>query len=201
MAVRNYTTEQLLARFSSLPSYIPSNSIPDNLIIAVRSNEDTPNVFDDKMYFFRKGKFKFVTSCTTNPGGPILTGGWRKFNNMGAAILKSDEIYYNAYQKSDGTVVRHHNGKMPCLRQMTSMKYYRDANNDLKSDERGEIFRGNFSTNIHLNNYNLLNRIISRMVGEWSAGCQVLNNAYDYSRMLETYPFAERITYCLLLEF
>lgn len=201
MAVRNYTSKQLLERVISLPSYNPKTGLPKNLIVAVRSTEDNPNVFDDKMYFFLNGEFQFVTSCTTNPGTPTLLGGWKKFNNLGAAVLKSNEVYYDAYMKSDGKTVRHHNGKMPCLRQIKPMKYFRDSNNNSKSDEIGQIHVGNFATNIHLNSYNLLNRIINRFIGEWSAGCQVLNVAQDYTRLLNTYPFDEPVTYVLLKEF
>lgn len=201
MAVRNYTATQLLDRVKSLPSFDTKKGFPKNLIIGVRSNEDTPNVFDDKMYIFVNNTFQFVTSCTTNPGGPVLTGGWKKFNNQGAAVLKSDEIYYDAYMRSDGKSIRHHNSKMPCLRQVKSMKYFRDGNNNSKTDEIGQIHVGNFATNIHLNSYNLLNRIISRLVGEWSAGCQVLNVAADYTKLLNTYPFGEPVTYVLLKEF
>jgi hypothetical protein len=201
MAVKNYTSKQLLDKVMSLPSYDKSKGLPKNLIIAVRSEEDTPNVFDDKMYVYLDNKFQFVTSCTTNPGGPILTGGWRKFNKLGAAVLKSNEVYYDAYMKSDGKSVRHHNGKMPCLRQMKAMKYFRDGNNDLKTDEVGQIHVGNFSTNIHSNNYNLYNRIVSKFIGEWSAGCQVLNISEDYRKLLDTYPLNEGITYVLLKEF
>jgi hypothetical protein len=200
-AVKNYTSEQLLNRVKSLPSFDPKRGIPKNLIIGVRSEEDTPNVFDDKMYAFINGQFQLVTSCTTNPGGPVLLGGWKRFNSIGAAVLKSDEVYYDAYMRSDGKSVRHHQGKMPCLRQVRSMKYFRDGNNDAKTDEVGQIHIGNFSTNIHANNYNLSSRVVSRIIGEWSAGCQVVNVLSDYTRLLETYPFGEPITYVLLKEF
>jgi hypothetical protein len=201
MAVKNYTSKQLLDKVKSLSSYDKSKGLPKNLIIAVRSEEDTPNVFDDKMYIFLNGQFQFVTSCTTNPGGPVLLGGWKKFNKMGAAVLKSNEIYYDAYMRSDGKSVRHHQGKMPCLRQVRSMKYFRDGNNDAKTDEIGQVHIGNFSTNIHANNYNLLSRVVSRIIGEWSAGCQVVNVLDDYRKLLDTYPLNEGITYVLLKEF
>jgi hypothetical protein len=201
MAVRNYTSKQLLDKVKSLPSFNSKRGIPKNLIIAVRSNEDTPDVFDDKMYMFLNGTFQFVTSCTTNPGGPVLLGGWRKYNKLGAAVLKSDEIYYDAYMKSNGTSIRHHNGKMPCLRQIKSMKYHRDGDNDNKSEELGQVYIDNYATNIHLNSYNFLNKLVRQFIGEWSAGCQVLNVAQDYTRMLSIYPFNEPITYSLLKEF
>jgi hypothetical protein len=201
MAVKNYTSKQLLDKVMSLSSYDISKGLPKNLIIAVRSNEDTFNVYDDKMYVFLNGIFQFVTSCTTNPGGPILTGGWKRFNKTGAAVLKSDEVYYDAFIKSDGKSVRHHKDKMPCLRQVKNMKYFRDGNSDKKTDEIGQIHVGNFATNVHLNSYNFFTRIIHQFIGEWSAGCQVLNVAKDYTKLLDIYLLNEPITYVLLKEF
>lgn len=197
--MRNYTDKELIERVKVLPSY--NWVIPKYLIIGVRSKEDTPNVFDDKMYVFIDGVFKMVASCTTNPGSPTLLGGWKKYNKNGAAILKSDEIYYDAYRKSNGGSIQHHNGKMPCLRQVSKMFYFRDGNNNNKSDEVGDLYFDNYSTNIHFNNYDLKTKIIGTFVNGWSAGCQVLNNAEQYNELLSLMPEKESITYCLLKEF
>lgn len=192
-----YTDNELLSRVKSLPRY---KGMPKNLIIAVRSKSDTPNVFDDKMYVYINGVFQMVASCTTNPGGPILTGGWKKYNNKGAAVLKADEIYYDTYRKSNGTTIPHHHGKMPCLRQVLPMAYYRDGNNNSKTDAVGAIEIANNSTNIHFNSYNIWNKLKTTIIGMWSAGCQVLNDSNEYNRLLNLFS-NEPITYCLLNEF
>lgn len=192
-----YTDNQLLERVKSFKRY---NGIPKNLIIAIRSKADTPNVFDDKMYVYINGVFQMVASCTTNPGGPILTGGWKKYNKKGAAVLKADEIYYDTYRKSNGVTIPHHHGKMPCLRQVLPMAYYRDGNNDGKTDAIGAIEIANNSTNIHFNSYNIWNKLKTTIIGMWSAGCQVLNDSNEYNRLLSLFG-NEPITYCLLNEF
>ena len=192
-----YSDSELLNRVKSLPRY---RGMPKNLIIAVRSKTDTPNVFDDKMYVYINEKFVMVTSCTTNPGAPILTGGWKKYNKKGAAVLKADEIYYDTYRRSNGTTIRHHNGKMPCLRQVKPMAYYRDGNNDTKTDTVGNIEIANNSTNIHFNSYNIWNKIKTTIVGVWSAGCQVLNDSNDYNRLINLFG-DEPVSYALLNEF
>jgi hypothetical protein len=201
--VKNYTDQQILDRIKSLPSYDPVRGIPSNTIVEIRSTEDTPNIFDDKMYPYKDGTNWFVTSCTTNPGGPVLKGGWRKYNSKGAAVLKADEIYYDAYRKSDGKTIRHHNGRMPCLRQVKPMKYYRDGNNDGKTDAIGSIEVANNSTNIHFNSYSVFDKIknsVTSVIGWWSAGCQVLNVEEDYERLYNLYD-DKPITLILLNEF
>jgi len=53
--VKNYTDEQLLSRVKSLPNF---KSIPtDYWILGVRSNEDTPDAFDDKFYIYKGEQF------------------------------------------------------------------------------------------------------------------------------------------------
>ncbi len=112
--VRNYTDSELIEQMMSLPSYL---CIPEGYhIIAVRSSEDDPDKFDDKMYLFKGTECISVFTCTTNTGTYGLLN-FRKWSKLGAAVIKSNEIYYFAFEKSDGKRVRHHKGKMPCLRQ------------------------------------------------------------------------------------
>ena len=105
-SVKNYTDRQLISQMRSLKSF---QNIPNDIhIIAVRSNEDTPDKYDDKLYLFRGEICIGVTSCTTNSGLYGLRN-FFKWNSKGTAVIKSDEVYYNAFQKSDGIRVRHHN--------------------------------------------------------------------------------------------
>lgn len=194
-----YTDDALLNKVRLLPSY--KGTIPEYLLIAIRSKKDTPNIFDDKMYLYINGVFKLVTSCTTNPGVPTLMGGWKKLNKYGAAIIKEDEIYYNAYMKSDGVSVRHHNGKMLCLRLIKDLLYYRDNNNNNKSEQIGKIYKGNYNTNIHFNSYNLWTKTINTLINGWSSGCQVLNVSEDYRKLMNFIPEKTPVSYALLKEF
>ena len=87
--VKSYSDSQLLDRVKSIKSF---KGIPEGYwILGVRSNEDEPNKFDDKFYIWNGEKFITMTSGTTNPGTPILEGGFLKYNKVGAAVLKSDE--------------------------------------------------------------------------------------------------------------
>lgn len=196
--VRNYTDEELLSRVKALPSY--NGKMPNYLMIVVRSQEDEPNVFDDKAYLFVYGRCVKVTSCTSNSGTPSLLGGWKKSNGKGTAVIKSGEIYYDAFQKSDGKKVRHHQGKMQCLRQIAPFKYYRDNNNDSKVDEKGTIEYQNNSTNFHFNSYDFTSKLIKWAIGAWSEGCIVCNVLQDYLDILNLLPFDEKVSLAMLKE-
>ena len=80
------------------------------------------------------------------------------------------------------------------------MAYYRDGNNDTKTDTVGQIEIANNSTNIHFNSYNIWNKIKTTIVGVWSAGCQVLNDSNDYNRLINLFG-DEPVSYALLNEF
>lgn len=198
-AVRKYTTEQLLERMRQLPSFTHLPMTPH--IIAVRSTEDHADVYDDKLYFFMGSTFISVMTCTTNSG----TYGQRNFhrwNRKGVAVVKSDEIYYYAFEKSDGKSVRHHNGKMECLRQVEPLKYYRDNNNNDRIDEIGPVYLGNYSTNIHANSYKHRTGLWSWLIGRWSVGCVVVNDLWKYYNvLLSRIPLKVRVTLTVLKEF
>lgn len=195
-----YTDSQLLNRVKSLPSYDPKRGLPKQLFIGVRSKAGEPNKFNDKFYLYIDGVFILVSTGTTHPGAPILLGGWKEYDKRGAAIIKSDELYYDSHKKSDGKKVRHHKDKLPCLRQVGKMLYHRDNNNNDKVEEYGDVYLENNSTNIHLNNYDIFTKVKMIFIGNWSAGCPVLNEADKYRLMLDSVN-DDYVSFCLLNEF
>ena len=197
--VKAYTDAELITRMKSLNSFL---YIPKGLhLIAVRSQEDEPDKYDDKLYVFIGEKCIDVMSCTTNSGTYGLKN-FLKWNTKGAAVIKFDEVYYNAFQKSDGSKIRHHNGKAQCLRQIAPLKYYRDNNLNNKIDQTGKIYQANYSTNIHPNSYTHKSGIVSWFIGKWSVGCTVVNNLTKYYNvLLKRAVYNEPITYTGLKEF
>lgn len=203
-----YTDQQLLERVKTLPGF---KDYPKGYwFIAVRNREDIYDQFDDRMYMYKGKEFILESDCTTNPGGPILKGGWKNYTKNGAAIIVADEIYYDTYQASgtkdsNGNIVRKHHDKMNCLRQIKNLKYYRDTDNDKYTDESGPIYLGNYSTNIHFNNYSVFQKIklaVKKFVGEWSAGCIVLNEQEPYETMYKLCKeYGKPVTLALLKEF
>lgn len=191
--VRSYTDKELLDRVKSLNNF---KLIPYGYwILGVRSNEDTSNVYDDKFYLFFGEKFICVTTGTTNPGTPILKGGYLSYNKDGAFVLKSDWWHYNMWTPG------YHNGKMKALRQVSNVFGFRDGNKNDKSEEVGKEVVGMFGINFHANTYNALDRVVKWFIGGWSAGCQVCNNRAEYNHIIELIGSQKYVSYCLIKEF
>lgn len=192
----NYSDKQLLDKVKSLPDfkYIPK----DYWIIFVRSKADGFDIFDDYAFVYKGEDFQFLSTCTTNPGGPILLGGWKKYTKAGAAVIKSNQWMYDAFKFGL------HAGKMRALRQVKDFFYHRDANNDKHTDETSKVEKAIYNTNIHCNSYSVFQKIkitMGRIIGGWSAGCLVLNEQKPYENLInltEKQPF---VTAVLLKEF
>lgn len=197
--VRGYTDEQLLNRVKSLSNY---RTIPTGYwIIGVRSNEDTPNVYDDKFYIYKNDEFIDVLTGTTNCGTPALKGGYKKYNNDGAFVLKSDMWHHNMWKYVYRTSRGHE------LRQVHAVTGYRDGNNNDKSEEIGDEIVGLFGINFHTNTFKWYNSYVSWVIGWNSAGCQVTNEREKYLKYLLLFKSRLKakkqtyVTYCLLNEF
>jgi len=190
--VRPYTDKELLEKVKSLSSF---KSIPSGYwLLGVRSLDDLPNRFDDKIYLFKNEDFVLVTSATTNAGTPTLRQ-FEKINKDGAAVLKANEWYYNVWKYGK------HNGKVEALLQLgNKVKVYRDTDKDDKSEEQGKLQEGYFGINFHPNTYDL-SRPTSNLVGWWSAGCQVVNNVAKYKTIIRLVKPQKYVTYCLINEF
>lgn len=193
MAVKAYKDKQLLDKVKSLSSY---KEIPKGYwLLGVRSNEDTPNIFDDKIYLFKGEEFVLVTSATTNPGTPTLKQ-FEKVNKAGAAVLKSDVWYYNIWKYG------RHNGKIEALLQIgNSVQVYRDTDKDSKSEEQGELQKGYFGINFHPNTYDITADNTGATIGWFSAGCQVVNDMSKYREIIKLVKVEKFVSYCLIKEF
>jgi len=191
--VRAYTDKELLQRVKELNSF---KEIPSGYwLLGVRSSEDEPNRFDDKIYLFKGEQFVDVTSCTTNPGTTVLRN-YSKFNAKGAAVVVADEWYYGVWRKGK------HQGKIDALVQIGSkIKVWRDGDKDDKSEESLIQQEGFFGINFHPNTYDINAKSTGSLINGWSAGCQVVNNMEKYRKFINLIPAATSITYCLLNEF
>lgn len=190
--VRQYTDKQLLSRVKELDSF---KNIPSGYwLLGVRSLDDIPNTFDDKIYLFKGEEFVLVTSATTNPGTPTLKQ-FEKVNKDGSAILKADQWYYNVWKYGK------HNGKVEALLQLgNKVQVYRDTDRDSQSEEQGALQSGYFGINFHPNTYDL-SKGSGTNIGWWSAGCQVVNNIPNYKTMIKLLKNEKFVTYCLVDEF
>lgn len=191
--VRAYTDTELLQRVKELDSF---KDIPSGYwLLGVRSSEDEPNRFDDKIYLFKGEQFVDVTSCTTNPGTTVLRN-YSKFNAKGAAVVVADQWYYGVWRKGK------HQGKITALIQIgAQIKVWRDGDKDDQSEESLIQQQGFFGINFHPNTYDINAKSTGSLVNGWSAGCQVVNNMEKYRKFINLIPAATSITYCLLNEF
>lgn len=195
--VKSYSDEELLNQVQKLNSF---DSFPIGYwILAVRSKADKPNKFDDKFYIYKGTKFITVTTGTTNPGTSILKGGFKRYNKVGAAVVKSNEWYYDIYKYGL------HNRKMPALRQRSSkpILYYRDGDLDGKSEEIGKIESGVIYTNFHGSTYVRDSLLVRDKINGWSAGCLVCNKNKDYVNLIQLLKNSKQkyFTLCLIKEF
>jgi hypothetical protein len=193
--MKQYSENEIISKIINLPSF---KGIPLNYwILGIRSKSDTPDKFDDSLILFHnKTIFKYTTG-TTNPGLSILKNGWKLYNKSGAAVVKSEEWYYNLWTPGM------HKGKIQALIQLgNKIKYFRDDNNNTKSEEIGKFQEGYIGINFHPATYKLAG-IIRMNVGGWSAGCQVSNNDNDYKFIIDEIFKSKqpKITYCLINEF
>tara|TARA_R100001230_G_C5660909_1_gene165574 strand:+ start:716 stop:1306 length:591 start_codon:yes stop_codon:yes gene_type:complete len=195
--VRAYTDKELLDKVQTLDSF---KDFPKGYwILAVRSKADKPNKFDDKFYIYKGTDFITVTTGTTNPGTSILRGGFKRYNKVGAAVVKSQEWYYDIYKYGL------HRGKMPALRQRSSkpILYYRDGDMDGKSEEIGKVQSGVIYTNFHGSTYSKGSLLERDNINGWSAGCLVCNKNADYEALIKMFKDSKQkyFSVCLIKEF
>ena len=190
-SLNDKSVSQLLDKVKGLKSF---KSIPNGYwILGVRSGEDDPNKYDDKFYIFNSEKFVTSTTGTTNPGTTILEGGFLKYNNVGAAVLKANECYYDVWKYGK------HQGKMNALVQIGKFTGYRDGDKNKKSQEIGSSNTFQYTgINFHTVSYDLTKKIIGDSINNWSAGCQVVNNTEDYVKIISLFKDQGSVTYILL---
>ena len=121
-------------------------------------------------YEFKKMNMCETFSCTTIPGIFWL----KKFFNeqWGGTAIMAEGQFRNSF------VIGKQHGH-DALIQCKAIPVYRDGNKDLIYDKNpSTIMKGIFSTNIHRAGTN------SQIIGNWSAGCQVLQKSADMDRII-----------------
>lgn len=142
-------------------------------IVGVRNsvtNQKVTNAFDDSITLSYKvdGEWKFHSwAATTDPG----TKGVKEFKNA-AGVARLVEGQYRGSH-----AIGLHQGKYEALRQVKSVKVYRDANKDMTYDE-SKIQEGIFGINIHKAG------VDSTYVENWSEGCQVFKKSADFDEFM-----------------
>ncbi len=166
--VKTYTDQQILDRVANLPTFQGFRGIMD---FWIRSEEDEYDRFDDKVYTFdctiKVPKFISVATGTSNAGAEGLKR-FDKYNRLGCAILKADELVY------DGWAYGLHKGQYPAYRQIKGFPYYRDNNKNNRAEEIGRIYTDIIYANCHKAGWH------STLIGGWSVACLVRNQQVQY---------------------
>jgi len=181
--MRNYTIDELKNEFKKL-----NYEFPQFHLVGIRSKANKPNEFDDLIAVINNNEINWYT-CTTNPGTHWLLN---LLNPKGAALLKPGQ-YLNTWQ------LGLHQGKYQALTQCKNVTVFRDGDKDNIAEETKVTQTGMFGINIHRAN----EKLVSKLIDRWSAGCQVLNNPQQFNELLTKCKQSglKQFTYTLLNEF
>ena len=190
--VRFYKEKELLNQVKGLDSF---SEIPNNYwILGIQNSKDNFNRFDDVFYLFDGENIIKRTLGTTNAGSEGLMN-FRTYNRKGVAVIKTNEWYRGLWTYGL------HKGKMPALKQIKPIKYYRDGNKNREVEEIGELHNGIIGIDFHTATYLKDLSIFRKFIGKWSLGCQVVNSLLDYHFILDLIKEQNVIDYCLIKEF
>ena len=196
----NLTAEQVLRAMKSLGYKTFETNHPFDLnIFGIRSSVSRSNRFDDVIgcvYRDKRLEWKCRTWAATTDPGSFWLENYRSDRVSGTAILVPGQ--YRGVYKLD-----HHAGKYLALCQRNGkVKVYRDSNRDKILDWTGDTHAGMYGINIHRASLSG-----STTVDRWSAGCQVFQNAFDFTELMQLaiaqltiHPTYDSFTYTLLQE-
>jgi hypothetical protein len=186
--MKNFSIEDIIKVYQQKGYPVDKEKI---LITGIRSNDQTPNIFNDAIIWiqwFKNAVRLKQAPVTTDPGLFYLLN---PINPKGTAIIKPG--FY-----PDCWAFGLHNGKYEALVQVGNITLIRDFNRNKVIDYNSgrEETVNNAGINCHHAGED------SQQVDNWSAGCQV------FKRLSDWYPFIndckqakqQRFSYGLLLE-
>lgn len=157
------------------------------MLIAVRSEEDRYNKFDDKLYWFncfgenipgqkpvKQPEFIGVATGTTHAGALGLKR-FQTYGQIGCAVLKADVFIYESH------IYGTHKG-LRAYRQNKIWPYYRDSDRDEFAEEIGKEYRDKIiGANIHRMAHRGAKAV---WIGGWSTACIGMNEDAEFEAWL-----------------
>ena len=184
--VVNLITDEI---FEKIRKIYLSNGIPfeDFNIFGIRNEEEQKDAFNDFICVAAR-EAVFMFQGTTDPGRYWTENGGYNPDKQGVAHL----CY--GYHKNAYMIGKH--GDYDALVQWGApVKIWRDKNRNHKHDEGDIITSGYFGINIHMADKNY----IAQTVGQWSAGCQVIQNPSDFKIFMELCRNSEKKKFSYML--
>lgn len=190
--VKNYTDDQIIKKIESLPTFAGWKK--GKYLVAIRSNEDAFDKFDDKFYSYevladnQTPIFAMVISGTTNPGAQGLKN-FEKYGNTRCAVLMPDIIVYDSHKYGL------HKGKTPAYRQNKPWPYNFDDNKNEISGDGDKVVEGEIIfANIHPAGE------ASENIGGWSIACMVMNIEKQWDKWMDWMDKEEFVSLTILKE-
>jgi hypothetical protein len=156
-------------------TWFESDTNYDVNIVGVRNSttgEKVTNLFDDTITLSYKldGEWQFKTwPITTDPGTKAV----KEFHNPNGVARVVPGQYKGMWE------IGLHQGKYEAMRQVKSVKVYRDKNKDMTFNE-SVVQEGIFGINGHRSNP----KTESEYVENWSEGCQVFKRLKDFNEFM-----------------
>lgn len=177
--VRNYRDSQIIDRIESLETF--KGWKKGKYFVAISSDEDDSNEFDDKFYLFEVFKdgglpvFFSVAIGTANSGKQGLLN-FESNNKLGCAVSCKDVIVYESHIYG-----LHGKTKYPAYIQSYTVgfPYTRDNDKDLKAENYGKIYYDRIGINIHKAGEN------TAYVNGNSVGCWVFKRSQDFDKFMK----------------
>ncbi len=190
-----YSDDQLIARVESHAEGFTGWKAGCYLV-AVRSNADVLDAFDDKAYLFeckadgKKPDFKQVATCTTHAGSEGLKKYDTKYGLPGCAVLKANQIVYNSH------VHGKHKGQYNAYIESKGFPYSRDKDRDGKAETNPPWLTNVIGANIHRASATKTSTINFN----WSIACVVMNNPNEFDAFM-AFMNKRPLSLCILQEF
>lgn len=190
-----YSVENILEMASRAEGF---TGFPKGYWLApIRKNltDQKSNEFNDVVNLMHHKTLVMQTTCTTVPGLPALKGGFRRYNNKGAAVVCSQIWMHGAFKYGL------HAYRMKALRMIKAVWSTRDGNYDNKAEEYGKKTWGNVACNFHASTWSYKSKVVRFLIGHWSYGCIVCNNRQEYNEIIKLCKPQGSISMIILNEF
>lgn len=191
MITKNNITRNSLKAIFEEKKYVWDDKLN---LIGIRTNDNTPDKFNDYFVLVEKNAITGIFECTTDPGVYWLNNPSRI---NGTAILIPNQ-YLNSH------VFGIHKD-YPALVQFKPLKVWRDNNKDSILDYKGPTYSDVQGLNIHHGHKTWLSKILTIAkikVDKYSAACQVLAFLDHFEILMKACKDSsyKNFTYTLLVE-